>query len=240
MPLDDDDRLKWLMEPGARSEKEFLKGGRHRNEELASAARIFLEFAHGFASLNIKQPCVTVFGSARFVEGHPYYELARSVGGALAKAGYAVLTGGGPGIMEAANRGAQESGGLSIGCNIDLPVEQHPNPYMDRFVHFEHFFVRKVMLVKYSQAFIVMPGGFGTLDEVFEAATLIQTQKIEAFPIIAMGRKFWDPMRNFIEHALLAEGTITANDLGFVHVTDSVEEALAIIGPCPRKTSSST
>ena len=164
MSATDDDRLQWLLNPDSAIEKEFLRGSRHRSEELASAARIFLEFTHGFASLNIKQPCVTVFGSARFREGHTYYELARSMGSALAKAGFAVMTGGGPGIMEAANRGARESGGLSIGCNIQLPVEQQPNAYLDRFVHFEHFFVRKVMLIKYSQAFVVMPGGFGTLD----------------------------------------------------------------------------
>ncbi|MCA9033288.1 MAG: TIGR00730 family Rossman fold protein, partial [Planctomycetaceae bacterium] len=136
---------------------------------------------------------------------------------------------GGPGIMEAANRGAREAGGLSIGCNIHLPVEQEPNPYLDRYVHFEHFFVRKVMLVKYSQAFVVMPGGLGTLDEVFEAATLMQTKKIESFPIIAMGSEFWEPLRDFIRDRLIAEGTIGSGDLDLVHVTDSPEEAVEII-----------
>ncbi|MCB0307573.1 MAG: TIGR00730 family Rossman fold protein, partial [Calditrichaeota bacterium] len=193
-------------------EKIFLHGGYDRDQELANASRIFLEFIHGFSSLNLRQRCVTVFGSARFPEGHAYYAMARELGRKLADAGYAVMTGGGPGIMEAANRGAREGGGLSIGCNIRLPVEQTPNPYLDRYVHFEHFFVRKVMLVKYSHAFVVMPDGLGTLDEVFEAATLMQTGKIESFPIVAMGTQFWQPMRDFIRERLLAEGTIGESD----------------------------
>ncbi|MEZ5939937.1 MAG: TIGR00730 family Rossman fold protein [Planctomycetaceae bacterium] len=220
---------KWLGGSDASVEKVFLHGGRDRDEELAHAGRIFLEFVHGFSGLNIQDPCVTVFGSARFKEGHKYYEMARELGGKLAEAEYAVMTGGGPGIMEAANRGAREAGGLSIGCNIHLPVEQEPNPYLDRYVHFEHFFVRKVMLVKYSQAFVVMPGGLGTLDEVFEAATLMQTKKIESFPIIAMGSQFWEPLRDFIRDRLIAEGTIGSGDLDLVHVTDSPEEAVEII-----------
>jgi uncharacterized protein (TIGR00730 family) len=227
--MNDDQRLQWLLEPRTEDEKQFLKGSRDHTEELASAGRIFLEFVHGFAALDIRQPCVTVFGSARFGEGHSWYELARQMGRALAEAGYVVMTGGGPGIMEAANRGAREGGGLSIGCNIQLPVEQAPNPYLDRFVHFEHFFVRKVMLVKYSKAFVVMPGGLGTLDEVFEAATLMQTRKIESFPIVAMGGAFWQSMRTFIRDTLVAEGTISTGDLDLVTLTDSVEEAIEII-----------
>lgn len=227
--MHDDERLKWLLESNAPDEKQFLRGGRDREAELASAARIFLEFVQGFSGLDIKQPCVTVFGSARFVEEHPYYELARKLGKELAASGYAVLTGGGPGIMEAANRGAKEAGGLSIGCNIDLPLEQKPNNYLDRYVHFEHFFVRKVMLVKYSQAFVVLPGGLGTLDEVFEAATLMQTEKIKSFPIVAMGSQFWQPLRDFIRQTLIVEGTIDTGDLDLVHVTDSPEEAVDII-----------
>ena len=139
------------------------------------------------------------------------------------------MTGGGPGIMEAANRGAKEGGGVSIGCNIMLPKEQEPNPYLDRFVEFDHFFVRKVMLVKYSQAFVVLPGGFGTLDEVFETATLMQTGKVESFPIIAMGGDFWNPIGNFIQHALMEEGTISPADLNLFHLTDSIEDAVSMI-----------
>ena len=164
------------------AEKHFLSGRRNRGADLESAVRMFLEFLKGFEQLDIEGPCVTVFGSARFPDGHPHYATARALGKALAEAGYAVITGGGPGIMEAANRGAHEAGGLSIGCNIKLPMEQQPNPYLDRFVEFEHFFVRKVMLVKYSTAFVVMPGGFGTLDEAFEVVTLVQTGKLERFP----------------------------------------------------------
>ena len=170
------------------AEKAFLRGPRTRHEDLESVVTIFLEFLRGFESFSFTEPCVTVFGSARFDENHEYYRLARDLGAALAGAGYAVMTGGGPGIMEAANRGAKEAGGLSIGCNIHLPKEQEPNAYLDRFIQMEHFFVRKVMLVKYSSAFVVMPGGFGTLDEAFEVATLIQTGKLERFPMVGMGR----------------------------------------------------
>ncbi|MGB5535367.1 MAG: TIGR00730 family Rossman fold protein, partial [Thiogranum sp.] len=165
------------------AEKAFLKGRRNREADLESAVSYFLEFLRGFESFDFDQPCVTVFGSARFDEDHRYYQLARELGQALAGAGYAVMTGGGPGIMEAANRGAREAGGLSLGCNIELPFEQKPNPYLDKFIEFEHFFIRKVMLVKYSSAFVVMPGGFGTLDEVFEVITLVQTNKLDRFPV---------------------------------------------------------
>ena len=227
--MNNDEQLKWLTEPQSDSEKQFLKGNRNHSEELASASRIFLEFVHGFAALGISEPCVTIFGSARFGEGHRYYELARRLANALAQAGFAILTGGGPGIMEAANRGAKEAGGQSIGCNIRLPEEQLPNPYLDHFVEFEHFFVRKVMLVKYSRAFVVFPGGLGTLDEVFEAATLIQTGKIESFPIIAMGGEFWQSMREFIRGTMIPEGTVSSSDLDLVTLTDSVDEAVRIV-----------
>ncbi len=220
---------EWLGERTLETEKSFLRGSRQHNEELASAGRIFLEFIQGFWSLQHIGPCVTVFGSARFTEEHPYYDLARRMGRRLAEEGLTVMTGGGPGIMEAANRGAKEGGGLSIGCNIQLPEEQKPNPYLDRFVEFDHFFVRKVMLVKYSKAFVVMPGGFGTLDEVFETATLMQTGKIEAFPIVAMGGEFWNSLSRFMEGTLLAEGTISAPDLDLIQLTDSIDEAIRII-----------
>ena len=227
--MNDNDRLNWLRETPTEEEKRFLSGSRDHSEELASAGRIFLEFVRGFAALKIDQPCVTVFGSARFTEGHQYYDLTYALGQRLAEEGFAVMTGGGPGIMEAANRGAKEAGGLSIGCNIELPMEQKPNAYLDRFVEFEHFFVRKVMLLKYSQAFVVMPGGLGTLDEVFEAATLMQTGKIESFPLVAMGGGFWQSLREFIRNTLLAEGTISADDLNLVSVVDSVDEAVTAI-----------
>lgn len=211
------------------AEKLFLSGRRKRGEDLESAVRFFLEFLHGFESFDFDGPCVTIFGSARFPERHHYYELARELGHALANAGYAVMTGGGPGIMEAANRGAKEGGGLSLGCNIRLPMEQQPNPYLDKFIEFEHFFVRKVMLVKYSSAFVVMPGGFGTLDEAFEVITLAQTGKLERFPVVSMARDFWDHLRRFIRDTMLAEGTISDEDLDFIQGANTVEDATRII-----------
>lgn len=211
------------------TEKLFLKGKRKKEADLEDAVRFFLEFLTGFESLDFPGPCVTVFGSARFKEGHRYYELARETGAALARAGYTVMTGGGPGIMEAANRGAKEAGGYSIGCNIQLPHEQKPNPYLDRFVEFEYFFVRKVMLVKYSCAFVVLPGGFGTMDEVFEVATLIQTGKVESFPIIALGSDFWVELDDFLKRAMLKEGTIGTPDLDIIKHVSSVEDAVDII-----------
>lgn len=211
------------------AEKLFLAGRQQRGEDLESAVHIFLEFLKGFESLDFEPPCVTVFGSARFPEGHRYYELARSLGRALAEAGFAVMTGGGPGIMEAANRGANETGGVSLGCNIQLPKEQEPNPYMDKFIEFEHFFVRKVMLVKYSKAFVVMPGGFGTLDEVFEVITLIQTGKLNTFPVVGMGGKFWEHMNRFGRETMLEEGTISPEDLDLFERAASADEAVQII-----------
>lgn len=219
----------WLASFREKNEKAFLAGSRENPEELASAGRIFLEFIRGFQALGPLGPCVTVFGSARFPEENRHYKLARQLGKRLAEEGFTVMTGGGPGIMEAANRGAKEAGGLSIGCNIELPREQKLNTYLDRFVEFEHFFVRKVMLVKYSRAFVVLPGGFGTLDEVFETLTLMQTNKIESFPIVAMGADFWGGLRKFLLDTLVAEGTINASDLDLIHITDSVDEATAII-----------
>jgi uncharacterized protein (TIGR00730 family) len=219
----------WLYSVRYDPEERLLVGRRSRREELASAWRMFRELLRGFRALHFLGPCVTVFGSARFGEGHPWYALAREMGGALAREGYTVVTGGGPGVMEAANRGAREAGGASIGCNIELPHEQEPNAYLDRFVEFRYFFVRKVMLVKYSHAFVVMPGGFGTLDEVFETATLMQTGKIAGFPIVAMGRSYWEPLLRFVTDKMIAEGTIDTEDLAFFHVTDSVEEAMQVV-----------
>ena len=211
------------------AEKLFLAGRRSREADLESAVTFFLEFLRGFESFDFAEPCVTVFGSARFSENHDYYKLARDMGAALAKRGYAVMTGGGPGLMEAANRGAKEAGGLSLGCNIRLPSEQRPNPYLDKFIEFEHFFVRKVMMVKYSSAFVVMPGGFGTMDEAFEVATLIQTGKLDRFPIVGMGGDFWSQLRKFARETMLEKGVISEEDLAFVHPAESIEDALRFI-----------
>ncbi len=211
------------------AEKQFLKGRRERGEDLESAVRFFLEFLRGFESLSEEGPCVTVFGSARFAEGHDYYDLARQLGRRLAEEGYTVMTGGGPGIMEAANRGAREAGGRSIGCNIKLPHEQKPNAYLDHFIELDYFFVRKVMLVKYSTAFVVMPGGFGTLDEGFEVITLLQTGKLEGFPLVILGSEFWRGLREFAERTLIATGAIDPGDLDLFRGADSVDEAIALI-----------
>jgi uncharacterized protein (TIGR00730 family) len=209
-------------------ERLFLRGPRSRLRELASVARIAAEFIRGFRALHFVGPCVTVFGSARFSEDHPYYALARDVGARLTQMGFTVMTGGGPGIMEAANRGAREAGGFSVGCNIELPKEQMPNPYLDRWVSFEHFFVRKVMLVKYSYAFVAMPGGVGTMDELFEALELIQTGKISRFPVVVMGKEHWHCLVELLNHMVDA-GTIAEEDLDLLCVTDSVDEAMAHI-----------
>jgi uncharacterized protein (TIGR00730 family) len=219
----------WFTQPDEDDDRKFLVGQRSRGEDLASAGRVFLEICKGFEALDSIGSCVTVFGSARFSEDHPYYRMARELGGRLAEAGCTVMTGGGSGIMEAANRGAYEAGGKSIGCNIRLPKEQRPNPYLDRFVEFEHFFVRKMMLVKYSRAFVVMPGGFGTLDELFETVTLIQTGKIRSFPIVSIGREFWKPLLDFARATLLSEGTVGASDLQIFHSAGSVDEAIEMI-----------
>jgi len=221
----------WLYTARRDDDQRLLTQRRGRVAEWLSALRILTEFVRGLRALNGLGPCVTVFGSARFREGHEHYELARELGQRLAERGYAVMTGGGPGIMEAANRGAREAGGLSIGCNIVLPREQQPNPYLDRFIEFDHFFVRKVMLVKYSSAFVVMPGGYGTLDEAFETITLVQTGKIESFPIVGMGGAYWDNLRAFARETMLATGTIDEADLDLIHRADTVDQALACIGP---------
>jgi uncharacterized protein (TIGR00730 family) len=211
------------------SERRFLKGPRARGLELAEALRIFGECVKGFRRLHFVGPCVTVFGSARFKEDHPYYLLARELGAKLAEAGFTVMTGGGPGIMEAANRGAKDAGGYSVGANITLPVEQKPNPYLDRWVEFRYFFVRKMLLEKYSYAFVAMPGGIGTLDEVFETAVLIQTGKMKEFPFVLMGKSFWTPLLDYLRSSLLAAGTIDEADVTRWLVTDSPAEAVQVI-----------
>ena len=190
-----DDWGKGTRDP---AERQLLRGPRPRGVELLEALRILGECLKGFRRLHFVGPCVTVFGSARFKEDHPYYVLARELGARLAEAGFAVMTGGGPGIMEAANRGAKDVGGTSVGCNITLPVEQKPNPYLDRWVELKYFFVRKMLLEKYSYAFVAMPGGIGTLDELFETSVLIQTHKMKDFPVVLMGKSFWTPLLDYL------------------------------------------
>lgn len=214
----------------------FLEGPKSRAAEFGRLLRIGADFVRGFRALHFVGPCVTVFGSARFPETHRYYEMGREVGQRLGRAGFTVLTGGGPGIMEAANRGARDVGAPSIGLNIILPQEQEPNPYVDRWVEFRYFFVRKVMLVKYSYAFVVLPGGFGTMDEIFECATLIQTGKISNFPLILMGTDYWQPLREFLCHRMVAEKTILPADCERILFTDSVDEAMdRILGAATRE-----
>ena len=203
----------------------LLHGPNTRFRELSLLMGVVRDFITGFRSLHFVGPCVTVFGSARFAEDHPYYVMARDMGAAIASLGFTVMTGGGPGIMEAANRGAKDVGGRSVGCNIKLPFEQSHNPYLDRWVTMEHFFVRKTLLIKYSYGFVIMPGGFGTMDELFEALTLIQTGKIRNFPIVVMGTEFYPGMRQMMED-MLTGATISPGDLDLILWTDSVEEAV--------------
>jgi uncharacterized protein (TIGR00730 family) len=183
----------------------------------------------GFRTLHFVGPCVTVFGSARFEATHPYYALGEEIGAKLAEIGITVMTGGGPGLMEAANRGARLAGGRSIGCNIELPQEQRPNPYLDEMVEFRYFFVRKLMLVKYSYAFVALPGGFGTLDEIFETLVLIQTGKMKRFPLVLLGVDFWRPLVDVLLQRLVPAGTIDAADVALITVTDSPAEAVALV-----------
>jgi uncharacterized protein (TIGR00730 family) len=191
--------------------------------------RILSEFVEGFDALAAVGPAVTVFGSARTKPSSPWYKLARQLGQLLGRQGYAVITGGGPGIMEAANRGCQEAGGLSVGCNIELPMEQGLNPYVDLGVEFRYFFARKTMFVKYADAFVIFPGGYGTLDELFEALTLIQTKKIQHFPVVLVGKSYWQPLLDWIEGPLIKEAVITAEDADLFRLTDDPAEVCEII-----------
>ncbi len=210
------------------SEIQYLEGPKSRRFELWFAIKVFWEFIKGFRALHFVGPCITVFGSARFREGHPYYEKGREVGRAIAGLGFTTMTGGGPGIMEAANRGAREAGGRSVGCNIILPFEQHPNPYLDTWVNIRYFFVRKVLLLKYSYAFIVLPGGWGTMDELFETLTLVQTRVIQRFPVVLIGRDYYAALMDYL-HFMVEQQTISAEDLKLVKLTDSVDEAMVHI-----------
>ncbi len=203
----------------------YLDGPKSRGYELSFAWRVFWQFIKGFRNLHFVGPCITVFGSARFKDDHPYYIKAREFGKRIAELGFTTMTGGGPGIMEAANRGAFENNGKSVGCNIQLPFEQHENPYMQKSVTFEHFFVRKVLLVKYSYAFIIMPGGFGTMDELFETLTLVQTKSITQFPIVLYGTEYFAPLMATIKD-MEVQGTISPGDMNLVLLTDSVDDAM--------------
>jgi uncharacterized protein (TIGR00730 family) len=224
-----DSESRWGKGTRDPAEHRFLRGPQPRGVELAEAVRIFAECVKGFRRLHFVGPCVTVFGSARFKDDHPYYVLARQLGAKLAEAGFTVMTGGGPGIMEAANRGAKDAGGYSVGSNITLPVEQKPNRYLDRWVEFRYFFVRKMLLEKYSYAFVAMPGGIGTLDEIFETTVLIQTGKMQEFPFVLMGKTFWTPLLDYLRESLLAAGTIDTADVKRWVITDSPDEAVEVI-----------
>lgn len=213
---------------GSKQEAVFLEGPHSRWKELSFLFHAMSQFVYGFRKLHFVGPCVTVFGSARFKETHPYYQVARQMGREIVKLGFTVMTGGGPGIMEAANRGAKEEGGRSIGCNIILPKEQKPNPYLDRWVDIDYFFIRKLLLTKYSYAYVVMPGGYGTLDEFFEAITMIQTGKFQKFPIVLMGTEFHKELYNHLQK-MVVEQTISPDDIKLFLFTDSVEDAIAHI-----------
>ena len=199
----------------------------------ADAKRIGEEFLVGFEAVaRIDRPAVTIFGSARVSEADPPYEDAREVARRFARAGFAVVTGGGPGVMEAANRGAREGGGLSVGFNIELPHEQHENPYLDMSLTFRHFYARKTMFVKAAEGFVIFPGGFGTLDELFESLTLIQTGKVLHFPVVMFDRDYWEPLVELMRERLLAERMISAEDVELLHLTDDPEDAVSVVVDC--------
>jgi uncharacterized protein (TIGR00730 family) len=220
-------------------QKNSKKATKHWNDPKAvkgsnswTVFKVIAEFVDGYERMNQIEPCVSIFGSARTKEDNPHYQLARNVAKLLVQEGYGVITGGGPGIMEAGNRGAKEAGGTSVGLNIDLPFEQGYNPYIDvdKVFNFNYFFIRKVMFVKYAQAFVVLPGGFGTMDELFEVLTLIQTKKIAKIPVILMGSDFWSGMLNWIKDSMADKyATISAADIDLLPLTDSPEEAVQII-----------
>jgi uncharacterized protein (TIGR00730 family) len=205
-----------------------------RDGDLAGhVQRIAEEFLEGFVAVErIGRPAVSVFGSARIAEDHPVYADAREVGRRLAEAGFAVVTGGGPGVMEAANRGARDADGVSVGFNIELPHEQHSNPYLDIALTFRHFYARKTMFVKAAEGFVIFPGGFGTLDELFESLTLIQTGKVLHFPVVLLGSEYWTPLLDWVRGRVLADGMVSPEDLELLSVTDSIDETVETILEC--------
>lgn len=206
-------------------EKYFLEGPRSRAKEFFFSLKVLIEFIRGFRILHFAGPCIAVFGSARVQPGSDYYELGRKTGAGIARLGFAVMTGGGPGIMEAANRGAKEAGGKSVGCNISLPREQTANKYLDLQFNCKYFFVRKVLMFKYSYGFVILPGGIGTLDEFSEALTLIQTHKILNFPLVLMNRGYWEPLMPMF-HKMIQSYMIAPTDLQYILLTDSIDEAM--------------
>ncbi len=220
--------VKDIQDHRVKKEIHFLEGPQRRVHEFNYVLSVMTEFIKGFRALHFVGPCVTIFGSARFKEDHPYYIQTRKLAGSIARLGFTIMTGGGPGLMEAANRGAKDVGGKSVGCNIVLPHEQKHNDYLDKWVNIKFFFVRKILLIKYSYAFVVMPGGFGTLDEFYEALTLIQTRKMEMFPIIIFDKEFY---QKIIEHnqTMINAGTISPVDVNLFLITDSIEDSVKYI-----------
>jgi uncharacterized protein (TIGR00730 family) len=225
-------------ETATEDEKLLSRGGvealpsRDVTQDAWRVFRIMGEFVEGFDTLARLGPAVSIFGSARARAGDRYYQAAEEVGRLLAQEGFAVVTGGGPGIMEAANKGALEAGGESVGCNIELPFEQGMNAYVKTAINFRYFFVRKTMFVKYAEAFVIFPGGFGTMDELFEALTLIQTGKVRDFPVVLFGRDYWQGLLDWLKHTMASEGKIHASDLDLMVVTDSPAEACAVVVSC--------
>ncbi len=209
-------------------EIQFLEGRQSRRREFYFTVKVMWEFIKGFRTLHFVGPCITIFGSARLKDGTPEYQQTCEIAGKVAKLGFTIMTGGGPGIMEAANRGAKEVGGRSVGVNIELPFEQNPNPYMDRSVDIRYFFVRKVLLLKYSYGFVIMPGGFGTLDEFFETITLIQTKKISQFPIVVMDKEYHQELMRYVDK-MIERGTVSPSDKDLFYYTDSVDDAVAYL-----------
>lgn len=208
-----------------KSEIEFLEGRQSRFREFYFTLKVVWEFVKGFRTLHFVGPCITIFGSARLHEGDPDYERTREISGRIAKLGFTIMTGGGPGIMEAANRGAREVGGRTVGVNIELPFEQQPNPYLDRSIDIRYFFVRKVLMLKYSYGFVIMPGGYGTLDEFFETMTLIQTKKIDKFPVVVMNQAYHTRLMEYID-TMIERGTLSSDDKKLFLYTDSIDEAV--------------
>ncbi len=222
-------RSNWGDRSRDQEERVFLEGPKNRIFEVRHAFQVFWEMLQGFRKFHFIGPCVTVFGSARFDENHQYYKLAYEMGQELVRHGFAVMTGGGPGTMEAANRGGKSLGGCSVGCNITLPKEQFHNQYLDEWMEFKYFMVRKYMLAKYSYGFVALPGGFGTLDELFGVLTLIQTRKIRGFPVVLLGTEYWEPLRQLIEKQLVEAKTIDPSDVKTITFTDSPREAARFI-----------
>lgn len=222
-------RSNWGASSRDQRERVFLQGPKSRTFEIHHAFNVFFEMLNGFRKFHFLGPCVTVFGSARFDFDHKFYKLAFEMGQELTLHGFAVMTGGGPGIMEAANRGAKSQGGRSVGCNITLPKEQKPNAFLDEWIEFKYFMVRKFMLAKYSYGFVALPGGLGTLDELFGILTLIQTKKMKDFPVVLLGTEFWEPLRKMIKEHLVEAETVDLNDTKTIYFTDSPQEAAAFI-----------